>query len=182
LDTTNRNALYVDYLELRNFTTNIDFSGNFAGVQVDPNMTIYFAQAVMNGASVAERLSGANGGRFCWVSNYAGIYSATNIVYSDGTTNALNAALVQSRNLDSDCDTLPNSVDPEPIFLVTTASLPRPRTMHRIPSSCWLEEGHRLRARGALLIRSPYRTGWLVAEWFDFRTPTGPDCFRSRSG
>jgi hypothetical protein len=123
LDIANRNALYVDYLEFRNFTTNIDFSGNLAGVQIDPNMKIYFAQAVMNGVSVAERLSGANGGGFCWVSDYAGIYSSTNLFYG-GATNMLNTALVQSLNLDSDCDGLVNGNDPEPLFLVTTASLP----------------------------------------------------------
>src|SRR6266516_3785519 len=116
-----RNALYVDYLELRNFTTNIDFNGNLAGVQIDPNMTIYFAQAMMNGVSVAERLNGANGG-FCWASNYAGIYSSTNLFYGGGT-NTLNVALIQSVNLDSDCDGLVNQEDGEPIFLVTSAGL-----------------------------------------------------------
>jgi len=66
--------------------------------------------------SVAERLSGANGGRFCWVSDYTGIYSSTNLVYPDGTTNTFNAALVQSCNLDSDGDGLVNCVDPTPIL------------------------------------------------------------------
>ncbi|PYI85350.1 MAG: hypothetical protein DME26_11230, partial [Verrucomicrobia bacterium] len=120
-----RNALYVDYLELRNFTTNFDFNGNLAGVQIDPNMTVYYAQAIVSGVpeSQAERLNGRNGGRFCWVSNYAGIYSSTNLFYGGGT-NTLNVALVQSVNLDSDCDGLVNQEDGEPVFLVTTAGLP----------------------------------------------------------
>src|SRR6185436_18245548 len=93
-----------------------------AGVQIDPNMKVYFAQAAMNGISVAERLNGANGG-FCWASNYAGIYSSTNLFYGGGT-NTLNVALVQSANLDSDCDGLVNRDDGEPVFLVSTAGLP----------------------------------------------------------
>jgi hypothetical protein len=167
LDTANRNALYVDYLELRNFTTNIDFNGNLAGVQIDPGMTIYFAQAVMNGVSVAERLNGANGG-FCWASNYAGIYSSTNLFYGGGT-NTLNVALVQSANLDSDCDGLVNEDDGEPVFLVSTASLPEatnntaysvplqagggppsPRTWALAPGSASLPDGLGLSSDGVI--------------------------------
>ena len=109
------NALYVDYLELLNYTTNRDANGDFIGLDVAPNMRIYFAQAVANGASIAEKLDGQNGGRFCWVSSYAGFYSSTNLVYPDGSIYTVNAALVQSCKLDSDGDGIPNCVDPTPI-------------------------------------------------------------------
>lgn len=110
------NALYVDYLELRNFATNRDAMGNFIGINVDSNMKIYFGQAVANGASIAEKLDGKNDGRFCWVVGYAGYYSSTNMVYPDGTTNTFNAALVGSCNLDSDGDGFVNCSDPTPIL------------------------------------------------------------------
>ena len=38
------------------------------------------------------------------------------MVYLDGSTNRLNAALVTSENLDSDNDGVPNVFDPEPVF------------------------------------------------------------------
>ena len=110
------NALYVDYLGLVNAATNINASGDLALLQIDPNLVIYYAQAVAGGISVAERINNANGGRLRWVPTYAGIYSSTNLVYPDGSTNTFNAALVQSQNLDSDGDGLVNAVDPTPIF------------------------------------------------------------------
>lgn len=109
-------AIYVDYLELQNFTTNRDAGGNFVGIQIDPEMKVYFAQAVANGVSIAEKLDKQNGGRFCWVSDYAGFYSSTNVIYPDGTTNLFNAALVGSCNLDSDGDGLVNCSDTTPIL------------------------------------------------------------------
>jgi hypothetical protein len=111
------NALYIDYLELKNGMTNRDAGGNLAGMEIGPGMKVYFAQAVMNGISVAEKLNRKNGGRLLWVSGYAGQFSSTNLVYPDGTTNRVNAALAQSRNLDSDNDGIVNSDDSSPIFV-----------------------------------------------------------------
>lgn len=119
-----KNALYVDYLELRNFITNINANGNLSALNVESNMVVYYAQAVAGGVSVAERLDFSNDGRMRWVPGYAGFNSLTNVVYPDGSTNALNAALVLSQNLDSDGDGIPNVIDPTPVFLVTTARLP----------------------------------------------------------
>ncbi len=101
-------ALYVDYLELRNAATNTDKLGNYSALQFDPNIKVYFAQAVNNGFSIAEKLAGLfatnppNGGHLIWLSNYNyGYFSSTNIVYPDGTTNRVNAALAQSPDLDT---------------------------------------------------------------------------------
>jgi hypothetical protein len=112
---SSNNAIYIDYLDLRNFATNIDNSGNLTAVNVDPNMVVYYAQAVAGNISVAERLNHANGDRLRWVATHAGIYSSTNLVYPDGSTNSFNAALVQSENLDSDNDGLVNAADPTPL-------------------------------------------------------------------
>jgi hypothetical protein len=110
------NAIYIDYLELRNFMTNRDVAGNFIGLQIDPNMKVYFAQAVASGVSIAEKLDKQNDGRLCWVSDYAGTFSGANVIYPDGSTNYFNAALVGSCNLDSDGDGLVNCSDPTPIL------------------------------------------------------------------
>jgi hypothetical protein len=107
------NALYVDELVL------LDSATNFGGTQVSniiisPNMVIYYAQAMVNGASVAEKLNHLNNNRLLWVTNYAGHFSSINIVFTNGTTYPFNAALAQSQNIDSDGDGIPNGSDPTP--------------------------------------------------------------------
>jgi hypothetical protein len=135
LRTAPTNALYVDLLEFKDAATNF-VSGSLpgtldaAGVSLDTNFTIYYGQAIINGQSIAEKLNGGfgvtdtNGGRFCWVSNYnTGFWSSTNVVYSDGTTYRLNTALVTSRDIDSNGNGIPNWMDPDPIPVLTPASL-----------------------------------------------------------
>jgi hypothetical protein len=111
------NALYVDYLEMRDYMTVFDGSGNLANLQFAPGMKIYYAQLIINGVSWAEKLNHKNGGGLNWVSDYAGTYSYTNVVYPDGTTNRLNLALVQSCDLDSNGNGIPNCQDPAPVFV-----------------------------------------------------------------
>jgi hypothetical protein len=97
-------------------------------LSINTNLVIYFAQAYWNGYSIAENIEkastlnvrqtpngnwvGANGavvngsgvvtapGRLRWVPTYAGYFSSTNLVI-DGVTNAVNAALAGSRDIDS---------------------------------------------------------------------------------
>jgi hypothetical protein len=124
------NALYVDELVLEDFSTqgNATNSYNFPWLQINTNMMIYFAQAILtNGISVARlidqaSLAGANGGgRLRWIYSYAGYYSSTNLTYTnaDGTvsTNTVNAALAQDTQIDSDGDGIPNASDPTPFLL-----------------------------------------------------------------
>lgn len=122
------NALYVDSLQLVDYATqgNATNNYNFPWLQINTNMTIYYAQALENGVSVAAAIdrqskNGANGGRLRWIYSYAGYYSSTNLVYTnlDGTTytNTVNTALAQSSQIDSDGDGIPNSVDPTPFFM-----------------------------------------------------------------
>ena len=116
------NAIYVDYLEFRDGATN-ETSYNMNALSINTNITIYFAQAMLNGVSVAEkidtasRFNGKNGGRLLWVPSYAGYFSSTNIVNSDGSTNTVNAALAQSTDIDSDGDGIGNAGDLTPFFL-----------------------------------------------------------------
>jgi len=102
-------------------------------VALNPNITIYFAQATANGVSVAEKInkaslySGKNGGtvdahgnvtspgRLRWVPTYAGHFSSTNIVVN-GVTNTVNAALAQSPDIDSNGNGIANAFDPNPFF------------------------------------------------------------------
>lgn len=100
------NALYVDFLELINNATNFN-----TALAINPNMKVYFANANLP----AEKLATHPSGRLCWVTNYTGLYSSTNIVYPSGQTHTFNTALVQSCNLDSDGDGIVNCADPTPI-------------------------------------------------------------------
>lgn len=106
----NNNALYVDSIQFEGSSTNTDANGNYSSISIVPGMKIYYAQALVNGISVAEKLNGKNGGGFCWVSNYAGVYSSTNL---SGTL--YNKALVVSTHIDSDGDTIVNGNDATPI-------------------------------------------------------------------
>ena len=106
----NNNALYVDSIEFQGDATNTYPNGDYKAFTIQPGMKIYYAQALMNGVSIAEKLNGKNGGGFIWVSNYAGVYSSTNL---SGTI--YNEALVISPNIDSDNDTIVNKNDPTPI-------------------------------------------------------------------
>ena len=125
------NALYVDLLELKDATTNADSVGHFVGVSLQTNFTIYYGDAIANGESIAYQLNGrygltgTNGGRFCWVSNYnTGFFSSTNLTYTDGSgTHRLNRALVTSCNLDSNGNGIPNCTDPNPVPVLTPSTL-----------------------------------------------------------
>src|ERR1035437_5028917 len=102
---------------MRDYMTTFEGSGKLANLQFAPGMKTYYAQLIINGVSWAEKLNGKNGGGLNWVAAYAGAFSSTNLVYPDGTTNRLNLALVQSRDLDSNCNGSPNYMDPAPLLI-----------------------------------------------------------------
>jgi len=104
--TTFSNALYVDYLELRNDATNYNFA-----IGVDPDFTIYFADSNIR----PEKLVNSGGGRIQWVSDFIGPQSATNITYPNGITYTFNEGLVTSSEIDSDGDGFVNNIDCTPI-------------------------------------------------------------------
>lgn len=106
----------MDNLVLLDQATNVDGSYNVTALVNNPNFHIYFAQATINGVSVAEKLNRKNNGMFRWVPTYAGYYSSTNLVYPPGVTNTVNAALAQSQDIDSNGDGIPNGSDPTPFL------------------------------------------------------------------
>ena len=111
------NAIYVDCLQLFNYATNHDAGYNLTNLQFNTNMVIYYAQALSGGVSVAEKLNGKNSNHLRWVPAYAGTFSSVALVYPDGTTNLVNAALASSSDMDSDGDGIVNSADPTPILV-----------------------------------------------------------------
>jgi len=117
--TGSNNAIYVDRLVLLDFagyTNRVDT--NILTLSFNTNLVIYYAQALTgDGISVADKINGFNGNHLRWVPAYAGYFSSTNLVYPDGTTNAVNAALARSTTLDTNGDGNHNSTDPTPIFV-----------------------------------------------------------------
>ena len=108
------NAIYVDQLILAGSATSGWGVSNIPSLAISSNMVIYYAQALSNGVSVAQKINHWNTNRLRWVPSYAGYYSSTNVV-SGGTTNLVNLALRQSPDIDSDGDGIFNLLDPTPV-------------------------------------------------------------------
>ena len=168
------NAIYVDCLELRDFATNANAANNAlnpTNLVFNTNLVIYYAQAIISGQSAAIKLDHGDNNHLRWVATYAGRFSSTNIVYPNGTTNVVNAALAGANNVDSDGDGVPNSTDPTPFFVssqvkpaVTVTNVPPKKikvSWYSIP--------------GATNYVS-YRTNLLLSTWqplTNFVSPTG---------
>ena len=120
------NAIYVDRLVLQGYAGyyGLVSSGYLPGFNFNNNLVIYYADAIdRNYGSVAEKINGLNGGHLRWVPTYAGHFSSTNIVYPDGTTNAVNAPLANSKYIDSDRDGIYNYFDPTPVLVPSQLNL-----------------------------------------------------------
>ncbi|MBW8865558.1 MAG: hypothetical protein JF609_11700, partial [Verrucomicrobia bacterium] len=111
------NAIYVDNLMLTNFAAILDSSNNVSSFVFSNNLIIYYAQAIANGVSVAEKLNHKNADHLRWVPTYAGNFSSVQLVYPPGVTNVINAALASSSSIDSDGDGIVNVLDPTPVFV-----------------------------------------------------------------
>jgi hypothetical protein len=119
------NGLYVDFLNLSQLT---DYANQ---IQIDPNLTIYFAAASLgftppstNGVpqQPEEYLDGQFGGRLRWVKDFAGPNSSVAVV-SNGVSILVNRAKRNSLILDSDNDGIPNGLDFFPFDNVLVARL-----------------------------------------------------------
>ena len=139
------NAMYVDYLELRDYATNRQgnkvLALNFD--PANPSLVIYYAQAVANGATIAEKINHGNGDHLRWLPAYVGFYSSTNIVYTNivnsvtnFSTNTFNTALAQSTTYDSNGNGIVNANDPTPFYVasemnfkLTITNLPPPTVL-----------------------------------------------------
>ena len=98
-------AIYVDYLEFKNFPTNFE-----SIISIAPNFTIYFADSNLK----AERLDGALGGRIRWVNSFAGPNSSVTVTNQSGVALKVNRQLATSTTIDSDGDGIKNAFDPFP--------------------------------------------------------------------
>jgi hypothetical protein len=167
------NALYIDQLELRDFVaTNVDSLGNFLSLTCDPNMKVYFGQALANGMSIAEKLPLVNNGCFFWVSNYnTGFFSSTNVIYPDGSTNRLNTALVTSCDIDSNGNGIPNCSDPAPIPILSPGGLALSVTFTNQPSAAAVVSWtvFPLTANSLFAASSPNSTNWQLVTNFVYQ-------------
>jgi len=113
------NAIYVDNLQLLNQATNGTATNSYylTSLAFSNNLVIYYAQAMLNGVSIAEKLNHNNGNHLRWVPTYAGYFSSTNVVYPAGVTNTVNAALALSPDIDSNGNGSPNNSDPTPLLV-----------------------------------------------------------------
>ena len=110
-------ALYVDYLELRNFATNYQDS-----IVVDEGCRLYFANCSVSPLKVAH----SSEERVRWVSTYSGPASTTNITYTVSAVNYptdINLALATLADIDSDNDGIQNVADTTPIWIPQQAQL-----------------------------------------------------------
>ena len=122
---SNKNAMYVDRLELLNYASyaNGEGTANIPTLNFNTNMVIYYADAVASSTTsggplmdVSYLLNHSNGNHLIWVPQYAGFFSSTNVVYA-GATNTLNVGLLTSPFLDSNGNGIPNAFDPNPLFV-----------------------------------------------------------------
>jgi len=109
------NALYVDELVLTGTAANLDAQGDPVGLTNSANLTIYYAQALSNGVSVAQSLDHKNNNHLRWVSSYAGHFSSTAVV-ANGSTNYVNTASLGDTSL--------QQISTNLAFTVTTVSQP----------------------------------------------------------
>ncbi|MGZ4972366.1 MAG: InlB B-repeat-containing protein [Limisphaerales bacterium] len=103
-----QNAMYVDFLELRDFSSDDYRNGLF----IDPNMTVYFAASNF---PEPDKLQNIFAGRLVWANSFAGPNSTAAVPRSDGSICLMNQSLAQSRLIDSDNDGTPNAKDAFPL-------------------------------------------------------------------
>ena len=174
-----QNALYVDLLELKDGATNradVNGSSVFTAFNIDSNMTIYFADAIMGNLDISEKLNGTitpNGGRLVWVSSFAGIFSFANITYPSGTTYTFNRALARSQDLDSNGDGIVNGKDATPFF-VGTESINLSITFRNVPTKAAVVTWQTSAGATNYLYSaaSPFATNWTMVTNF----VQGPAC------
>lgn len=88
------NAIYIDLLELDNFATNNVGGTNFTSLNINSNMTVYFAGALAGGVDISSALNGANGGHLVWVPTFTGKISSKVITHAPPQTGGnLNAGV-----------------------------------------------------------------------------------------
>lgn len=102
-----QNAIYIDYLELRDFS----FSDYRNGLVIDPNMTVYFAASNFE----PDKLQAVFPGRLVWANSFTGPNSTKPVARRDGSTCLMNRSLAESQIIDLDNDGTVNANDPFPL-------------------------------------------------------------------
>ncbi|HYG35367.1 MAG TPA: hypothetical protein VEC99_11310, partial [Clostridia bacterium] len=175
--TGSANALYVDTLDLQDFTAdNVDALGNFLSLECASNMKVYFGQALANGVDVSEQLSKVNSGRFVWVSNYnTGFFSSKEVVYADGITRRVNSALVSSCEIDSNGNGIPNCKDPSPVGTFSASSLALSVNYTNTPASMALVSWNAFpnTTNALYATSSPGSTNWQLVTNFVYTASSG---------
>jgi hypothetical protein len=170
------NALYVDCLILLDQATNLA-SGNIPEFTFNTNFVIYYAQALQNGVSVAEKINNANTNHLRWIPTYAGYFSSTNLVYPAGVTNTFNAALAASTDIDSDGDGKVNAQDPTPFFVASELNFSLTLT-NRPPPSVRIQWTTIPSATNFLY----YKTNLLSPSWSLFTNFISPQTYNPNPG
>jgi len=123
-------ALYVDEIDLAGFSlTSFEQDDLASTLQIDPNLTLYFAYANVP----VEDLDGQLGGRLRWVRDFVGPNSGVAVALPSGRTIFVNRGLRESPVIDSDGDGVANGFDltpfPDTFLKATVLSAPVPMTV-----------------------------------------------------
>jgi len=107
-----KNGMYVDYLEFKDYSTNYKNS-----LTIDSSLVIYFADSNID----PVKLTNLYGGRLAWVPEFSGPNSSTNVLghlngaMTGSLTNLMiNKSLVNSTDIDSNGNGIPNKYDSYP--------------------------------------------------------------------
>ena len=113
----NRNAMYVDYLEFQDLLV----TNYHTGLLVDPNFTIYFANANVPPGKLHQAYS-----NIVWVPQFAGPNSTTNVLYLGGSNCLMNIALRDSTEISTAEDGVLNGSSLYPLNNPVLGPIPCP--------------------------------------------------------
>jgi hypothetical protein len=132
-DTVNPYAIYVDQLQLTGGATNTKVTGTntvYTAFKIDPNVNIYFLDAVSGATDISAQLNGSASNHLHWLPNYVGFFSKTNITFPDHNTFAFNRGLALSGYNITEPLVIP--LTPQSINLTITATNVGPATRANI--------------------------------------------------
>jgi hypothetical protein len=173
------NAMYVDYLDFED--TSGDQLYYHDMLAVDPNFTIYFANANVDPTKLHQVYS-----NLVWVPQFAGPNSTVTVAYSGGSNCLMNAALATSSTVDTDGDGTVNLNDHRPLNNPSLGPVPCPSLLtgteaESVTNGVSGEQfilwktgqgivtptlpAHNLRAGQVLTLTATPAPGWLFLDW-----------------
>jgi len=145
--TATGNAIYVDRLILSNYTSLAFSEGTtvLPNVQINTNLTIYYADALANSdlvggplVDVSDLINHFNTNHLVWIPEYMGYFSSTNMTYLNGSVNRLNVGMVNDPFLDSNGSGIPNDESPDPIFVSSQINFQQVRVSNSLEKFTWI--------------------------------------------